>query len=621
MDHTAAPSWHERDRLAALQRYRILDTQPEREFDDIVRIAAQICGVPMALISLVDDKRQWFKATIGVEARETPREIAFCAHAIEQQDVFLVNDASKDDRFSRNPLVVDNPHLRFYAGAPLKTAEGLPLGTLCVLDSKPRDLTAEQTKSLEALARHVMTQLELRRLLFEQRLNEERHRLILNSATDYAIISMDLTGLVTSWNEGAKRIFGWTEEEMCGRRCDDFFTPEDRVKEVPEIEMGAALRDGRGSDERYHLRKDGSRFWASGEMMPLRDGGNEPVGFLKILRDRTEHRRAEAAMKENQTRTQIALEAADLGTWETTPNLGELRGDARTKELFGLASDEPLHFQTTFLDRVNPADRAELIAKVQAALATNSDGVIDVEYRTNPDSGAPRWVHVRGRLVNRQEAGQRFVGTIQDISAQKEADEHRKLLTHELEHRIKNTMAIVHAIVTQTLRHAATPQEARDTVGKRLQILGRAHDMLTRTSWSAAPILQIISAATDLHGESNNRIRVNGPDLHLKARPALAMSMVLHELMTNALKYGALSNDTGTVQITWSESGAGAEAAFNFAWEETGGPPVRAPAKKGFGTRLIEAGVSNDLGANAVIDYRPEGVRWTMRARLDTLKE
>ncbi len=620
MDQTSS-TWNEPDRLAALDRYHILDTQAEAQFDDIVRIAAQICGTPMALISLVDASRQWFKAAVGINVTETPREIAFCAHAIQQHDILVVNDAAQDARFADNPLVTRDPRLRFYAGAPLETPDGFPLGTLCVLDSKPGELSEQQGTALKALARQVMTQLELRLALHRIRVNEERHTLILNSAIDYAIISMDLAGLVTSWNEGARRILGWTEAEMCGRPCDDFFTPEDRANKVPEIEMGAALKNGRGSDERYHIRKDGSLFWASGEMMPLRDGGEEPVGFLKILRDRTDQRRAEAAVNASQARAKMALEAADLGTWETSPNLGELRGDARTQELFGLATDEPLHFQTTFLERVHPSDRAELIAKVQDALGPKGDGLLNVEYRTNPVKGAGRWVHVRGRLVSSQLEGQRFMGTVRDASAEKEAEEQRKLLTHELEHRIKNTMAVVQAIVNQTLRHAATPQEARETIGNRLQILSRAHDMLTRTSWSAAPILEIIAAATQLHGTGSKRIRVQGSDIHLKARAALTFSLVLHELLTNALKYGSLSNDLGVVDISWSESGEGADARFDFIWAESGGPRVEIPTRKGFGTRLIEAGVVNDLGASTKSEYRPEGMRWSMTARLDTLKE
>ena len=280
----------ERRRLAALDGYAILDTAPEAAFDDIVTIASEICQVPMALISLVDSKRQWFKAALGLDVSETPREIAFCAHAIQQQSTLIVEDATQDSRFAENPLVTGDPNLRFYAGTPLQTSEGEALGTLCVLDTQPRVLSPRQHAALQALGRQVMSQLEYRKSLLKQRADQRYSQLILDSAIDYAIISLDLNGLVRSWNEGATRILGWTSEEMCGQPCTEFFTPEDRAANVPDIEMGQALTKGRGSDERWHLRKDGSRFFASGEMMTLKNEAGKPVGFLKMLRDRTEAR-------------------------------------------------------------------------------------------------------------------------------------------------------------------------------------------------------------------------------------------------------------------------------------------------------------------------------------------
>jgi GAF domain-containing protein len=163
---------NEAERLDALRSYGILDTDPEEEFDAITRMAARICGTPIALISLVDAARQWFKSKVGVDVTETPREAAFCAYTILQQDPLVVPDARCDPRFSENPLVTSAPHMRFYCGMPLSSEKGLGLGSLCVIDTEPRQLTTEQMEGLEVLGQAVVTKLQLRRTL--NLLNEYR---------------------------------------------------------------------------------------------------------------------------------------------------------------------------------------------------------------------------------------------------------------------------------------------------------------------------------------------------------------------------------------------------------------------------------------------------------------
>src|SRR5215472_6126274 len=157
----------EKARLQALRKYKILDTEPEKAFDDLTILASHICETPVALITLIDSDRQWFKSKVGVSVGETPREISFCAIAIRQENLFIVPDATKDPRFSSNPFVVSDPKIRFYAGAPFTSSDGHPLGTLCVVDIVPRQLTPSQENALLALSRQVQAQFELRKNLIE----------------------------------------------------------------------------------------------------------------------------------------------------------------------------------------------------------------------------------------------------------------------------------------------------------------------------------------------------------------------------------------------------------------------------------------------------------------------
>ena len=171
---TPMMSTNDAARVDALQKYAILDSEPEQAFDDLTQLASYICKTPIALISLVDEDRQWFKAKVGMSATETSRNIAFCSTAIQQRDVFVVPDAMQDERFRTNPLVVSEPNIRFYAGAPLINEDGYALGTLCVIDRTPRNLAADQEAALKALSRLVLMLMEFRRnlVLLKQALSD-----------------------------------------------------------------------------------------------------------------------------------------------------------------------------------------------------------------------------------------------------------------------------------------------------------------------------------------------------------------------------------------------------------------------------------------------------------------
>ncbi len=223
---------NEQARLNELLAYQLLDTEEEADFNDIVKLASQICETPISLITLIDADRQWFKAKTGLDASETPRDLAFCAHAIQDQELMIVPDATKDERFANNPLVTGNPHVGFYAGMPLITENGFALGTLCVVDHQPRELNEMQLMSLRILSKQAVKLMELRLKVInlqkseaELRQSEEQINLIFQHSID-AVVLINTEGFITLWNSKAESVFGWNAEEVIGKELSEIIIPE-----------------------------------------------------------------------------------------------------------------------------------------------------------------------------------------------------------------------------------------------------------------------------------------------------------------------------------------------------------------------------------------------------------
>jgi two-component system sensor histidine kinase/response regulator len=258
---------NEAGRLEALRRYDILDSLPEQGFDDITHLASHICGTPIAMISLVDEKRQWMKSKVGVTTSETARDYAFCAFAISETGVFAVEDALKDERFVNNPFVTGDPHVRFYAGAPLLTRGGHALGMLCVIDQVPHELTDSQKAALQALSRQVMAQLELRSLASKayavlQEETRERARAehayaqIMNHSLD-VICAFDAEGRFLRVSRACEAVWGYKADELIGRPFLDFVHPDDRVRTRNSDEAVLSGVPEKEFENRY-VRRDGS---------------------------------------------------------------------------------------------------------------------------------------------------------------------------------------------------------------------------------------------------------------------------------------------------------------------------------------------------------------------------
>ncbi len=265
---TPAVPANEAERLDALARYEILDTPPEQAFDDLTMLASHILDVPIAVVSLVDAARQWFKSTVGIDVKQTPREHAFCAHAILGKDVLVVGDALRDERFHDNPLVTSYPGLRFYAGAPLLTEDGFALGTLCLADRRPRELTPQQLELLRALARQVVSRLEERRkvaALVRTMSERDQAQEELDRFFDLSIEMMcvaDFDYHFTRVNPAWTRTLGYASEELLQKPYLEFVHVEDRIS---TMRIAASVQGGselRSFENRYRC-KDGSYKWLS----------------------------------------------------------------------------------------------------------------------------------------------------------------------------------------------------------------------------------------------------------------------------------------------------------------------------------------------------------------------
>jgi PAS domain S-box-containing protein len=310
----AALPANEEARLEALRDLEILDTPPEPEFDDLALIASQICGTPISAISLIDRHRQWFKASVGFQTRETSRDLAFCAHAILQRGLFIVPDAMEDPRFSTNPLVTTDPKIRFYAGAPLRTADGHALGTICVLDRTPRQLTEEQENALRALSHQVETQLELRRRLLHDRkeadeaLHEKELSVkVLVDQMPAVLWSVDRTLRFTSFMGAGLAGIGQQPGQFVGLTLYDYFgTSEPGFRPIAAHKKALS-----GGSVSYEVEWKGRTFAAHVE--PLRHSDGTIKGVIGSALDITKQKTSERELEKSVSLLKATLDSTADG--------------------------------------------------------------------------------------------------------------------------------------------------------------------------------------------------------------------------------------------------------------------------------------------------------------------
>jgi PAS domain S-box-containing protein len=446
--------------------------------------------------------------------------------------------------------------------------------------------------------------------------SDELLRLIADSATDYAIIAMDNQGGVTSWNAGAERLLGYTEAEMLNRTADAVFTPEQRAADVPERERAEARANGRAEDERWHVRKDGSRFWGSGIVRPLADGS----GFVKTFRDLTERRAAEQRVRESEDLFRLLATNIPQLVFRTKGSGERVWGSPQWIVFTGLSFEDSLGFG--WLDAIHPEDREATVAGWATAAKT---GEYYAEHRLRRSSdGEYRWHQTRAKPVADADGDGDWVGTSTDVHEMRGLQERQKVLLAELQHRSRNLLAVVQSIARRTARSSGSLGEFAEDFEARLRALSRVQGLLARVDHGAIDLRELVEMELAAHRSDQlepGKVTIEGPSAMLPATSAQALALAIHELATNAVKYGAHKQPSGKLDPEWHVEGAdGNERRVVLDWREAGVAMPDAgsrPSRRGYGSELIERALPYQLKAETSLEFGPDGVRCRIAAALE----
>lgn len=652
----------------AADGYAILDTPAERCFDDLAILAAECCDAPIALVSVLTPERQWFKARVGLDDPETPIADAICALVADQSDLIVVPDLTIDERTRASELVTRDGGARFYAGAPLLTPAGDRLGTLCVLDERPRPqgLSPRESETLRRLARQAAAQLELRRMIAERDGSIDQRRAAharLSDAADVLAVSerhwrelfeklsegflvgeliRDVDGSAVDWryldvNQAWAELVGVEAGTALGRTVREVLPGiEDVWIDDPARVCGTGVpasfvrRVGAlGRDYEGHVfRLDPERFAMIFVEVTDRVQAGRRIEALLSLGDRL--RGAETVPEMTRIASRIVGETLEA----TRAGFGRIDLDAETIELerdwtrAGTTSIEGTHRFADYGDllnemlvgdplviddvRVDPRTAADPLPMLELGIGAMVNMPVRERGRTvaafivhddRPRHWTPDELSFLRNVADRVEVG----------AARLRAEERQAVLNQELSHRLKNTLAMVQAIAGQTLK-PVTERDAVASFEQRLGALASAHDVLLGKGWGAADLGKVATGVLEVL-DGRDRFHIDGPPIDLGARAALSTSLLLHELGTNAVKYGALSVDGGTVTLGWTVE----EGMLVARWTETGGPPAEVPKRHGFGSRLIRMGLVGTGGVTT--SYDATGFSATMTAPLAELTQ
>ena len=606
--------------LADFGEFALRSEDLDEVLAEACRLVAEAMGTERAKILEIEhgDRTLLVRAGVGwrpgiVGRQRLPMEQRSSeTYSIEAGKPVVTRDVGAEGRFEV-PAFMREAGVVAMANVPIFLPGGQAYGLLQVDATEPREFGGGDTEFLRTYATILGPVIDRLHKIHKLQATEERFRLIVENARDYAILVTDVEDRITGWLPGAETIFGWTAEEAVGQPGSLLCTPEDRANDEDEKATETARAEGVAPDRRWHLRKDGARVFIEGTVTALRGDRGELRGFLKIGQDVTGRRRTEEHLRESEERLRQFGEASsdvlwirDAATlrWEyLSPAFEATYGLSRERALGG---DDLRHWAEFIL----PEDRERALRSLERV----RDGErVSFEYRIRRASdGEVRWMRdVDFPMRDGTGRVQRVGGIGRDVTERKREAERMEVLVAELQHRTRNLLAVVRNVA----RSSIPSSPGRDEYDARLATLGRVQGFLSRSLDYKAPLADLVAAElAATGGGASERVATGGPAVELPGESVQVVALALHELATNAAKHGALAQATGRLLVTWrvesGQDGGNGGGRLVIDWRESGvAMPNGPPTRRGYGSELITRALPYQLQAETALEFTPDGVQ------------
>lgn len=438
------------------------------------------------------------------------------------------------------------------------------------------------------------------------------------SAADDAIMGLAPDGTVLDWNPAAERMFGYLAAEAIGQSARMLY-PESAAAEF-ESDFRRVLAGEHVHGERLYATKAGAELDVAFALSPVFGEQDRVAGVSAVVRDITERKRTEQKLVETlalllrtNNQRELALAAGRMGTFEVDLERDEFTWSDEIYEQVGADRAKPVMAVKDVEQFIHPDDREMVRTRRREAYRTGQ--TYENEFRIVRPDGEIRWLYVRAQALANGGTPARAYGVSMDITERKEREAHIRFLMREVSHRSKNLLAVVQAIASQTARATSSPVDFATDFGARLKSLAASLDLLVREEWRGVSVRELVESQLGHYGDPDvRRVEIEGPQLLLSPLAAQYLGMALHELSTNAVKYGALSVPAGKVLIAWRIDGSRGKRRLHFSWHESGGPAVAPPTEKGFGHTVIERMAAEALQGKVTLEFPRQGLRWRLDA-------